>query len=156
MKNNFILLVSVFFLILFEGCNLLKDNTSSPINDLECKSDLKIEYETNRKLGEYGREKNKVRFVFLSDYHNDDIEVYVNDSLYFSKRNLIQDTSNDLSTFFDYKFLNDEEKPLILFKSSKRDNCCKFKLKKGYRIVYVFYYQDYWIIRYSNIEYPLE
>ncbi|WP_131450778.1 hypothetical protein [Flavobacterium subsaxonicum] len=134
------------------GCNSAKTNF---IYSLTCGTSLEVQHETDKKQGYYKKSKhNDITFIFLSEFINDNIEVFVNDKLFFSKENIVQKT-NDLSAYFNYDYSNLDTMPIIKIKSKQNESCCDFVLQKGYRIAYIFYYQEKWIIRYSNIEYAL-
>lgn len=138
--------IIIVFLIL-TGCNSTK---SKKYYSSVCNASLTVEYETDKTMGIFQKPRdNNVKFIFLSYFENDNLQIYINDKLSFSKEQIIQE-SNDLSAIFDY---NNMIQSTILIKN--KQNCCQFVLEKGYRILYVFYDKGEWIIRYSNVEYIL-
>lgn len=151
MRGNSILYTLLIALCL-GGCNSAKTYFTQ---SLTCGASLEVQYETDKKHGYYKSFKhNDITFIFLSDFEKDDIEVFANDKLFFSKENIVQKT-NDLSAYVNYDYSNLNTMPTIKITSKQKESCCDFVLQKGYRIAYIFYNQEKWIIRYSNIEYDL-
>jgi len=85
------------------GCNSAKNNF---IYSLTCGTSLEVQYETGKKLGFYKKSRHcDITFIFLSEFNNDNIEVFADEKLFFLNESIVQ-KKNDLSAHVNYDYSN--------------------------------------------------
>lgn len=144
--KNFIYYIVV--LLLFLGCkSLSKSDLKS-----ECGNTFEVQYIKNGKytLSKQERDKNYITIYFESTF-NDKIKIDINQKEIFNKEVVTNENKpDDYSDAFIYK-INPEDKTFLLKGFSERNNTCfEIPINPKYRIIYLFYYQGKWVVRFSN------
>lgn len=135
-------------------CSLLLGCKGLSKSDLksECGNTFEVQYIKNGKytLSKQERDKNYIIIYFESKF-NDKIKINVNQKEVFNKEIITNDNKpDDFSEAFVYK-MNPKEKHFLLKGFSERNKTCfEISINPKYRIIYLFYYQEKWIVRFSN------
>jgi hypothetical protein len=144
--KNFIYCIVPLFLLL--GCKSLSKSELKS----DCGNTFEVQYDNGGKykLSKKERDKNYITVYFESDF-NDRIKIDINHKEVFNKEVITNDRKpDDYSDAFVYK-MNSEDKTYLLKGVSERNKTCfEVPINPKYRIIYLFYYQGQWAIRFSN------
>jgi hypothetical protein len=150
MKSNLFLFVLV--LTMFVSCK----PQEKVIKNISCAGTVTIQYD-KVKISDRGKpiaNKNLSSFTvyFLSTY-KDTIQGEVNGKIMFEKYLSHDEDLHNLNDYFVYSYLNDTEIPILKITSKTDGSCFDIPIDKEYKLIYVFYTNKKWIVRFSNIYY---
>lgn len=145
MKNFIYYLI---ILCVLSGCK------SFTITDLQsdCGNIFEVQYikKGKYKLSKQERAKNYLTVYFLDEF-NDQIKININQKDVFNKKVVTDSTKFDTySAAFTYKLSSSENKYIMKGYSERNKTCFEIPIDTKYRIIYLYYYQNKWIIRFSN------
>lgn len=120
------------------------------INSLSCQNKISVQYDNSTAKGVMAKGNKKSVIVFFMNDFDDKIKGYINGSQKFSGEVLTNETSGKSDKNFAYDYSNDKTLPIL--KIEKEDGSCfDIKIKKQYKLIYVFYDSNQeWIVRFSN------
>ncbi len=145
MKNTIYYLI---ILCVLSGC---KSFTRTDVQS-DCGNTFEVQYIKNGKylVSKKERAKNYLNIYFLSNF-NDQIKININQKEVFNKEVITDSTKFDTySAAFSYKFSSPENKYIMKGYSERNKTCFEIPIDTKYRIIYLYYYQNKWIIRFSN------
>lgn len=138
-----------YFLFLF----LLNcESVSKSMLFSDCGNTFQVQYD---KAGKYLLPKNEINkdyflFYFENDF-NEKIKITINQKEIYNKEvKTNEKKSDEYSDKFIYNIDPKEKKIILRGYSEKNNTCFELPLNKKYRIIYLYYYQNQWIIRFSN------
>lgn len=137
----------IFVLFFLYNCKNYKNVTQQS----SCGNEFEIQYDKSGKylLSQSEKDKNYFIIYFESSF-NDKIRIDINQKEIFNKNVITNDRKpDDYSDMLTYKMDNSKEF-IFNVKGENSKTCLKLPLNKNYRIIYLFYYQDKWIVRFSN------
>ena len=143
MKAYLIILSFTFTLI---SCSQSKKVVSS----ISCANTFNLQYDKTSSKGVMAkRSQKKVTIFFLNSFH-DSIKVYINGVLKFDNVVVTDSVSVKSDKSFTYEYSNNSNIPIIKVEN-KEGNCFDLKVKKRYKLIYVFYDSSKkWTVRFSN------
>lgn len=118
----------------------------------DCGNIFEVQYIKNGKylVSKKERAKNYLNIYFLSNF-NDQIKININQKDVFNKEVVTDSTKFDTySAAFTYKLSSSENKYIMKGYSERNKTCFEIPIDTKYRIIYFYYYQNKWIIRFSN------
>lgn len=144
MKNLICYLIVLMF---FTGCKSKSIEIKS-----DCGNILEVQYDKNGKhtLSEKEKSKNYLTIYFLDEF-NDRIKININQKEVFNKEIVTDATKFDTySAVFTYKLSSEQNNYVIKGYSERDKTCFELPINTKYRIVYLYYYNKKWIVRFSN------
>lgn len=145
MKNFIYYIIA---LLLFSECKSLSKSESKS----SCGNIFEVQYDSGGKykIPKEEMDKNYIT-VYFENTFNDNIKININEKEVFNKEVITNDKKpDDYSDAFIYK-MDLKDKTYLLKGFSKRNNTCfEIPINTKYRIIYLFYYQEQWVIRFSN------
>ncbi|WP_417357530.1 hypothetical protein [Flavobacterium sp.] len=147
--SKVLLLLLVFVLF---GCKSQKT-----IRSISCDTDVEVQFDrikfSDRNMPKADR-KLKSFTVFFMGAVNDTVKVYVNNKIVYNNYISKTDNNHSLNENFIYDYSKDTDAPVIKVKLVNQNTCFDMVLDQyNYKLVYVFFYRESWIMRYSNIYY---
>lgn len=118
----------------------------------DCGNIFEVQYIKNGKylVSKKERAKNYLNIYFLSNF-NDQIKININQKDVFNKEVVTDSTKFDnYPAAFTYKLSSSENKYIMKGYSERNKTCFEVPIDTKYRIIYLYYYQNKWIIRFSN------
>lgn len=141
-------IICIFILSLFCNCKSYKtfSQTSS------CGNSFEIQYDRAQDkyiLPKEERDENYLKIYFESNF-NDRIKISFNQKQVFYKAVVSNEKKpDDYADMFIFK-MDEKNEYIMNIQGEDSKTCLKVPLNKKYRIIYLFYYQNRWIIRFSN------
>lgn len=145
MKNFIYYLIILYVLC---GC---KSFTRTDLQS-DCGNTFEVQYikKGKYKLSKQERAKNYLTVYFLDEF-NDQIKISINEKEVFNKKVITDTTKFDThSAAFTYKLSSANNKYIMKGYSERNKTCFEIPIDTKYRIIYFYYYQNKWIIRFSN------
>lgn len=140
--------VYIFFLIcLLFSCKSHKNSIQKSI----CSNNYEIQYDKSKKNLLSKKEKDKNYFlIYFENNFNDKVKLDINKNNIFD-RSVITNNSNpdEYTGKLIYK-MDGSDKYIMNIQGENTKTCFEIPLNKSFRIIYLFYYQNKWIIRFSN------
>lgn len=138
-----------FFLLLFFlwNCKSSKQLTQKS----SCGNNFEVQYDKPEKylLPKTERDKNYLLFYLESNF-NDNVKIYINKKEIFNKQVVTNDKKpDDYSEKFIYK-MDNETKYILNIQGEDSKTCLELPVDTKYRIIYLYYYRNKWIVRFSN------
>jgi len=144
-----------YILLLLITC--LSCKTRQADSNISCGGKVTIQYERNNEENKNKPKANKNiqgSIVYFVNEYDDDIEVYVDDKLYFEKHIKIDAGSDSLDEYFGVGYQHTTKLPILKVKSKTQNTCFDIEMNKEYKLIYVFLSRDgKWIVRFSNVYY---
>ncbi|WP_295203166.1 hypothetical protein [uncultured Chryseobacterium sp.] len=143
---------SIFYIMAFCIMYSCKSFTKSTFQS-NCGNNFEVQYikSGKYKISEEERAKNYLS-IYLLEQFNDQIKISINEKEVFNK-NVVTDTTkfDRYSAAFRYN-LTSEEKKIYIMKvfSDKNKECLEIPIDTKYRIIYLYYHNKKWIVRFSN------
>ncbi|AZA53162.1 hypothetical protein [Chryseobacterium sp. G0201] len=116
-----------------------------------CGNNFEIQYNKSSKyvLPKKGKSKNYF-IVYLENNFNDRIHITINQKEIFNKLVITNDKKPDeYSDMLIYR-MDKNNKYTMNIQGENTKTCVELTLDNKYRAIYLFYYQNKWIIRFSN------
>lgn len=145
MKN---IIYCIIVLSILFGCKSLSKSELKS----DCGNTFEVQYDNGGKyqLPKEERDKNYFTFYF-EDTFNDKIKIEINQKEVFNKKIITNDKKpDDYSDAFVYKMNLKDKTYLLKGISEQNKTCFEIPINTKYRIIYLFYYQGQWVIRFSN------
>lgn len=119
-------------------------------NKITIKYDEESRYEDIDKKMIVDKSKESVT-VFLESYFKGLVKGYIGNELVFNEKIETEESLGTTNEYFFYDYSRNKKTPKIKIKSD--DNIAEIKIKKDYKLIYVYKHNDKWEIIYSNV-YP--
>ncbi|WP_172279325.1 hypothetical protein [Chryseobacterium sp. LAM-KRS1] len=145
MKNTICCLLILCFL---SGC---KSFTKQDLQS-SCGNTFEVQYIENGKykLSKQERAKDYLTIYFLEEF-NDQIKISINQKEVFNKKVITDTTKFDTySAAFTYKISSTDTNYVIKGYSERNKTCFEVPINTKYRIIYLYYHNEKWIVRFSN------
>ncbi|PWN72241.1 hypothetical protein C1631_006480 [Chryseobacterium phosphatilyticum] len=119
------------------------------VNSLSCQNKITVQYDNSKAKGVMAKNKELVIVFFMNDF-NDKIKGYINGKQKFNGEVLTKETSGKSDKNFAYNYSKDKTLPILKIEK-ENGSCFDIRIKKRYKLVYVFYDSNQeWIVRFSN------
>lgn len=119
------------------------------INSLTCQNKITIQYDNSKAKGVMAKNKESIIVFFMNDF-NDKIKGYINGEQKFSGEVVTNEISGKSDKNFAYNYSKDKILPILKIEK-ENGSCFDVRIKKQYKLIYVFYDSDQeWIVRFSN------
>ncbi|PWN72243.1 hypothetical protein C1631_006490 [Chryseobacterium phosphatilyticum] len=129
------------------GCKGYKQLTQKST----CGNEFEIQYIRSGKYLLPQKERDKNYFlIYFESHFNDKIKIKVNQNEIFNKQVITNDKRpDDYSDRIMYK-MDGKNEYIMDIQGIDSNTCLNLTLDKKYRVMYFFYYQNKWIVRFSN------
>ncbi|MEG0929131.1 hypothetical protein [Chryseobacterium sp.] len=119
------------------------------VNSLSCQNKITVQYDNSKAKGVMAKNKELVIVFFMNDF-NDKIKGYINGEQKFSGEVLTNEISGKSDKNFAYNYSKDKTLPILKIEK-ENGSCFDIRIKKQYKLIYVFYDSNQeWIVRFSN------
>lgn len=119
------------------------------VNSLSCQNKITVQYDNSKAKGVMAKNKELVIVFFMNDF-NDKIKGYINGKQKFSGEVLTNEISGKSDKNFAYNYSKDKTLPILKIEK-ENGSCFDIRIKKQYKLIYVFYDSNQeWIVRFSN------
>lgn len=118
----------------------------------DCGNTFEIQYAKDGKylLSQKERDKNYIIFYFENNF-NDKVKISINQKDIYNNQVVTNaEKPDDYADMFIYKMNPGEMNFFLKGFSETSKTCFEIPLDTKYRIIYLFYYQNHWIIRFTN------
>ncbi|WPO81975.1 hypothetical protein SD427_14540 [Chryseobacterium sp. JJR-5R] len=142
--------MKLYFFILICMVFSCKNHTNS-IKQSSCNDIYEIQYDKSKKYLLSKKEKDKNYFIiYIENNFNDKLKININKKIIFDKQVITNNQKpDDYSERIIYK-MDGNDKNIMNLQSELNKACIEIPLDKKYRIIYLFYYQNKFIVRFSN------